>query len=130
MGFEQFYLYDNNKSSGGDGTLHANKYGFSIMATKRRIRVIIYGQEASIDHFIKNYQHESKWVAFFDLDEFIFSKNNINLIHYLKSQPNDVSSICMHQKKFLDRFLSKKKLITQEYSCISEKQISKRWANI
>ena len=30
IGIQHFYLYDNNKSTGGDGTNNLNKYGFSI----------------------------------------------------------------------------------------------------
>lgn len=80
-----------------------------------------------MDHFIKNYRCETKWVAFIDLDEFIFNKNGIMLQDYLNNQPENVSCIRINQKKFLDIFLSEKKLITQEYNCISEKQLNAHW---
>jgi glutamine synthetase len=101
LGFEHFYLYDNEKTTGGDGTQTENKYGFKIDVNNnennQRIlnnilnkynkyityikwqpqndkNEIVYGQTEGITHFIKNYGDETEWVAFLDLDEFIYSQ--------------------------------------------------------
>jgi len=157
LGFEHFYLYDNEKTTGGDGTQTENKYGFKIDVinndsnqkilnniinkyNKLQPRItyikwqprnekneIIYGQPDGIRHFIKNYGFETEWVAFLDLDEFIFSQDNINLIKHLKNLPSKISCIKITQKKFKDRFLIKNKYITQDYDCIN-KEIGFEWA--
>ena len=52
-----------------------------------------------------------------DLDEFLFSKNNINILEYLKKN-KDIGKITIKQKKFVDRFLIKNNLVTQDFRCI------------
>ena len=42
---------------------------------------IIYGQKESIYHLIKYYKHEIEWIYFNDMDEFLFSSNNLNIIN-------------------------------------------------
>jgi len=154
LGFNHFYLYDNEGTSGGDGTQSENKYGFNINVNndarnekklsniikkyKGKITYIkwqprdannkiIYGQEEGIKHFIKHYGKDSEWVAFMDLDEFLFSEDNINIPTYLKKFSTDISCIKITQKKFKDRNLINQKYITQDYNCIS-KEIGFEWA--
>ena len=158
IGFEHFYLYDNegsDKTEGGMGTTTTNKYGFETTSTstdedkilldkllkkyEKYITYILwqprnhegkirYGQEDSIRHCITNYGNENQWIAFIDLDEFIFSKNNINLVDYLKSLDDTISNVKLIQKKFLDRFLTKERFITQELGCIEQLTIGTEWA--
>jgi hypothetical protein len=154
LGFDHFYLYDNDKSSGGDGTQNKNKYDFDISTNnsqedkllldnimkkygdyityilwqpKNNLGEVVYGQNEAIYHFIQNYGGETEWVAFMDLDEFIFSEKNINLRYYLNNLDNDVSCIKLIQKKFIDRFLASNKLITQDYRCINDLNIGYDW---
>lgn len=154
LGFDHFYLYDNEKTTGGDGSQTENKYGFKINVINNTTNQlilnkiinkynkfityikwqpvndkneIVYGQQDGIKHFIKNYGHETEWVAFLDLDEFIFSEHNINIPNYFKTLPDNISCVKITQKKFKDRFLINKKHITQEYSCIN-KEIGFEWA--
>jgi hypothetical protein len=154
IGFNHFYLYDNEGTSGGNGTKTHNKYGFAVKTINTKSDIvklnaicrkyegyitvvkwqprdkknnIIYGQKEAIDHFIKTYGEDCEWVSFTDLDEFIVSRNDINIPEYLNKMKNsNVSRIVMTQKKFKDRFLSSKKYITQEFSCI-DKEIGKEW---
>jgi hypothetical protein len=154
IGIEHFYLYDNDGSTGYDGTKDANKYGFAINTTnkeddklqfeyiknkynkyithiiwqpKDKNGNIIYGQNESIKHYITNYGNNSVWTCFLDLDEFIYSPQNIHLPTYLSLLDDDVSCITICQKKFIDRFLSKQKFITQNTLCI-DKEIGTEWA--
>jgi hypothetical protein len=147
IGIEQFYLYDNDKSDGGDGDKEYNKYGFKIntdnsendillfnnLKTKYKKYIthikwqpkndkgdIIYGQEESIKHFINNYSKDNTWTLFLDLDEFIYSHNNIILKEYLLKLDDNISCIKICQKKFIDRFLSDKFYITQDFNCINQ----------
>jgi|7_EtaG_2_1085326.scaffolds.fasta_scaffold02112_4 hypothetical protein len=79
---------------------------------------IFYGQPEAINHLIDNFSDEITWCAFFDLDEFIFSPNNSDLICLLKNT-NNTGSILLKQKKFLDRHLSTEKFITQEFKALN-----------
>ena len=77
-----------------------------------------YGYNKSVAHLIDNFSNEIEWCAFFDLDEFIFSPQNNNLINLLKTT-NNTHSIILRQKKFLDRHLSSNRYITQEFKTIN-----------
>jgi len=152
LGFEHFYLYDNEGSTGGDGTKTHNKYGFEIdndvsyhdkfqnilakygnMITyvkwqpRNEKGEIIYGQDDGIRHFMKNYGNETEWVALMDLDEFLFSEQDVNIADFFRNQPRNISCVKIVQKKFIDRFLSHKTFITQDYQCI-DKKIGYDWA--
>jgi hypothetical protein len=147
LGFDHFYLYDNEGSIGRNGstkthtkngfpittsTLKQDKDDFQKILLKYKDYItyikwqprdikgnIIYGQKESMEHWIKKYSSNTVWIAFFDLDEFIFSVKDINLIDYLKSLDRKISCVKLNQKKFLDRFLTNSSLITQEFKCIN-----------
>lgn len=155
LGIEKFYLYNNEGSDGCDGSKDHNKYGFPITTTSKqedilmfenilqkyrnyivhikwqplnKNNIIVYGQNESIRHCIGNYGHFHEWICFLDLDEFIFSKNGICLSEYLNQLENNISAVKIIQKKFMDRFLSKERFITQEFSCIDNLLIGTEWA--
>jgi hypothetical protein len=145
LGFEHFYLYDNEGSKGYGSSPTFNRYGFSISPRslndelemqdilqryadiityvkwqpKNSMGEILYNQEDAIRHFISTYGHETEWVALMDLDEFLFSEIDADLRTLLSTQPADVSCIKIGQKKFLDRFLSNEQHVTREYRCIN-----------
>ena len=145
LGFEHFYLYDNTGSIGCDSsTPQRNKYGFKIVKDENNILLfnnilkkyekyityikwqpldksgrIIYGQPESIIHFKNNYAQYSEYCAFMDLDEFLYSENNINLKDYLiKKREEGIKCIQLYQKKFKDRHAIKEKLVSQCYECL------------
>ena len=89
---------------------------------------IIYGQKESILECINKYGHLHEWMCFVDIDEFIFSEKDIKLGEYLNSLGKNVSCVKLIQKKFLDRFLTKEKYITQEYASINNFKIGTEWA--
>ena len=155
LGISHFYLYDNEGSIGIAGSnKEKNKYGFPAKINsdeKDRVEFakllvkydkyithvlwqprnennqIIYAQEKAIDDCIEKYGDLHTWICFVDLDEFIFSPTDINLSEYLNNLPREVSAVRLLQKKFLDRFLSEKQYITQEYGCIDNLD-TKLWA--
>lgn len=59
--------------------------------------------------FIKRYAHETEWVAIMDLDEFLYSKTNINIPEYFRQLPENVSRVFLGQKPFNNRFHSNDK---------------------
>ena len=116
IGFDHFYLYDNEGSCKGyqnESTFHKNKYGMerSVITSEEDSEKlnailekykhdityvkwqprdedsnIIYGQNESIKHFIENYGHETEWIACMDLDEFLFTVDNLNIPDYFLIQ--------------------------------------------
>lgn len=160
IGFDHFYLYDNSESNGYYGSNDkTNKYGFemnevenleekweNIMTTygdkityvkwqpKDADGKIIYGQKEGIQDFIERYGSETEWVAFMDLDEFVFSQENIDIPEYFDLLPPSISCVRICQKKFKDRFLIKQEsengepgVVIKEYQCI-DKEIGFDWA--
>jgi hypothetical protein len=77
---------------------------------------IIYGQNISIIDYIKKYGSENDYTCFIDTDEFIFSKNNLDLKQYIIE--NEADKFDLIQKKFIDRFCSKNKKIIEMTECI------------
>lgn len=155
LGINHFYLYDNEGSEGGDGTKTSNKYGVPINTTsnendqnmfksillkygkyithvlwqpRNSQNKIIYGQTESIYDCITKYGHLHEWICFLDMDEFIFSVKNVNFVDYLNALDANISAVKLIQKKFLDRFLSKERYITQEFACINNFKIGTEWA--
>ena len=76
---------------------------------------IIYGQEDGVRHFMQNYGKETEWVALMDLDEFLFSEQDVDIADFFRNQPRNISCVKIVQKKFVDRFLSDKEFITQDF---------------
>jgi hypothetical protein len=154
LGISHFYLYDNEGSEENEGGPGINKYGFTVNTTSTKEEraafndillkynkyithilwqpkigdKIRYKQPEAITDCIKQYGHLHEWICFLDLDEFIFSKENVNLVDYLNSLDKNISAVKLIQKKFLDRFLSKEKYITQEFGCIDNLKIGVEWA--
>ena len=153
IGFEHFYLYHNEGSNGCCGSERQNKYGFPINTSSNeedkmllskillkykqcitytlwqpiQNNIIVYGQAKSIIDCITKYGNDNEWIAFFDLDEFIYSVKNIDLHQYLKSLDRNISCVKLIQKKFIDRFLVNGHLITQDFRCINNLHIDTGW---
>lgn len=154
IGFDHFYLYDNEGTKGGKPKAKS-KYGFDIstinseedMLEFQRINAkyghcityekwqptnekgdIQYAQMESISHCIQKYGHETEWLALLDFDEFLFSVRNINIPSFLRGMDRSISCIRVIQKKFLDRFLTRESLISQEFKCIHGITVGAEWA--
>jgi len=145
IGFDHFYLYDNEGSTGGDGTTTHNKYGiyaptqstqeqqdmfarimekYSSIITYVKWQPrdangnITYGQVEGVRHFIYTYGHETEWVALMDLDEFLYSPADINIRQYFNDLPSTVSNIVISQEKFVDRHDISGSYATQDFRCV------------
>jgi len=146
MGVDHFYLYNNDGSTNDfDIKKNVNKYGYKIenedkiedkilfdkILEKYGDRItytrwkplnskneIVYGQDYATMDFIKKYSDETEWIALMDLDEFLFSVNNINIVDYLKNLSKNTSCVRLYQKNFVNRFESNEKYITQDYRCM------------
>ena len=146
IGFDHFYLYDNEGSTGGANNTDKqsrwgyeasttnseadkaklakimNKYGDMITYVKWQPKNeqghIIYGQVDGLRHFIQTYGHETTWIAFMDLDEFLFSPSNMDIINYMKTLPSTVSKVRLSMKVFVDRHEILGPYCTQDFRCI------------
>jgi len=142
IGFDHFYLYNNDgsitdfskESHNKHGDVVRNdepiedklmfddimkKYGDKITYTKWQPldenNNIVYGQDYATMDFIKRYAHETEWVAIMDLDEFLYSEKNLDIPAYFRNLSDDVSCIFLGQKPFIHRFQAKTKYITQDF---------------
>jgi len=90
---------------------------------------IIYGQTEAIKHYIENYKQLVDYTAYTDIDEFIFSVNNINLKQYIYDLGKDnITKIIIKQKKFADRFCNKKSKNIIDITNTIENIDTARWA--
>ncbi len=77
---------------------------------------IFYGFNLSVLDYIKKYGSENDYTCFIDLDEFIISKNNLDLKKYIIDNGADKYELL--QKKFIDRFCGKNKKTIELSDCI------------
>ncbi len=92
--------------------------------------VIVYGQIESIRDCLQKYGRENRWIGIIDLDEFLFSPNDLNIKALLKeAEAQNIVKLVIHQKKFSDRFLANNgrsgRFVTEIYSCIGN--LKERW---
>jgi hypothetical protein len=145
IGVTHFFLYDNTGSVGRNGsTTENNKYGFKIEDLDQDLLTcilekykdivtyikwqpkigpnIVYGQVDSIYDCMSKYRESVDWMCFVDLDEFIVVNDSLekdSLQLFLSTLEPHIGGLKMTQKKFVDRFLTKEKLVTQEFACIN-----------
>lgn len=72
-GVEHFFLYDHGSSDGAAETLKAFVERGQITVHRWDIAEKIAAQKAAYDHCLSHYRDRSRWIAFIDLDEFLFS---------------------------------------------------------
>jgi len=148
LGFEHFYLYDNTGSLGYAGSSpNKNKYGYPIQehAEEQFAKImetygdcityykwqprdtpdgpIVYAQIAGMVDVINRFGHETEWMAFMDLDEFLISPSNVHIVNYFRTLPESVSGVAVCQKKFVDRHEVVGQYITQDYRCVDHLSI-------
>lgn len=92
LGVERFYLYDNC----------SDDLTTKILNYYTNIGQVIYhywpdqpGQVSAYNHCLENHQLESEWIAFIDLDEFLFPISCDNLLEVLE-EFSDVSAVVVN----------------------------------
>ncbi|GLQ99924.1 glycosyltransferase family 92 protein [Dyella mobilis] len=70
MGVERFYLYNNNSSDRYLDALQAHVESGSVVLHEWPQK---HSQKQAYEHCLKNHGHETDWLAFIDVDEFLFS---------------------------------------------------------
>ena len=81
IGFEHFYLYNNNSDDNYKEVL--KPYVDSGVVTLVEWPVVP-GQGPMYNHWYSTYRHESSWVSFLDLDEFICPLKMTNIADWIK----------------------------------------------
>ena len=71
VGVEQFFLYDNNSTDGAREVLEP--YVESGVVVLHDWPVWPKGQVPAYEHCLREHMHDATWIAFIDLDEFLFS---------------------------------------------------------
>lgn len=81
MGFEHFYLYNNNSDDNFREILKPYiEQGIVTLVEWPQVP----GQLAMYEHWYKTYRHETQWVSFLDLDEFFCPKQERSVPEWLK----------------------------------------------
>jgi hypothetical protein len=78
VGFERFFLYDNQSSDDHlevlapyveDGTVTVHEWAMPFLGRNGRVGAIVQ----AFEHCIEEHRDDSRWIAFLDIDEFMFS---------------------------------------------------------
>lgn len=76
VGVERFYLYDNNSTDNPLDVVRPYIRSGEVVWKEWKLKP---GQLQAYEHCIKSYTNESEWIAFIDLDEFLFSTEKDDL---------------------------------------------------
>lgn len=81
IGFEHFYFYNNNSDDNYQEVLrkYVEKGIVSLIDWP-----VVPGQQAMYEHWYKTFRHETQWVAFLDLDEFICLIKAVSIDEWIK----------------------------------------------
>lgn len=95
VGFNHFFFYDNGSTDGTWEILaeYQNKGDVTVLPW-RDFSGILDAQKAANAHALANFCREFRWVAFFDIDEFLFSPTHETLVEPL-AQFTDQPCICV-----------------------------------
>lgn len=85
IGFEHFYLYNNNSSDNYKDVLQP-------YLTNQTVTLIDFpynhAQARAYESFYMTYRHETQWVSFIDIDEYICPNSHLTLKEWIKDYEN------------------------------------------
>lgn len=98
LGFEHFYIYDNESTVPVKEYLIGNNFKYADMITYIDWKSTDWTQQDSCNHFLKYYSSETKWVFVADPDEYItLADNSRTLREYLKDHSEYATIRCPWQ---------------------------------
>ncbi len=96
VGFDHFYLYDNDSTDGGSALIRASHLGAHVTLTQWPPRP---GQLSAYRHFIDHHAHSCDWAAFIDIDEFLLPLTERSVRPMLDRMPH-ASAVLVHWRVF------------------------------
>jgi hypothetical protein len=104
MGVERFFLYDNGSSDehrdllapySEDGVVVVHDWAMPFIGRRGRSRASI----RAFDHCLRAHREDARWIAFLDVDEFLFSPTGTALPELLREY-EDHSGVCVSRADF------------------------------
>jgi FkbM family methyltransferase len=92
VGVDHFVLYDNGSSDDGPSRLREGNFGEYVTIVPWPLRP---GQQAAYEHFRINHSGRWDWVAFIDVDEFIYPTET-DSVKKLLTRYDEFSSVLLH----------------------------------
>ena len=83
LGFNKIIIFDNNDIDGEKLDPIIGDYIKNNSVEIIDIRGLFSTQISVYNYFYKRYSHFFDWIAFFDIDEYLYIKNNLNINNYL-----------------------------------------------
>lgn len=123
IGYDHFYLYNNNSTDNYEEVLQP--YVNSGVVTLIEFPVVPV-QVAAYKHFYDTYRGETKWVSFFDIDEFVCLYNDENIIEWL-GKFSKYPVVYVYWKYFGSSGLMDhdyNKLVLEQYTCATDKYVN------
>ena len=106
LGIKKIFLYDNNEINGEylEEILYSDILNEFVEIIN--YRGLYKPQKKAYNDCYENNQNDFNWIAFFDVDEFLYLKNNTNIIEFLSlSRFENCSSILINWKYYGDNNL-------------------------
>ncbi len=98
--FDHFYIYSNDDSIAPlHETLQPYLLGKEPLVTLRHYPFQGFQKEMYL-HFLSNFRHETEWVAFFDVDEFVALKGVNNIQEFMKEFEHTTNSVYFNWIQF------------------------------
>ncbi len=116
VGVEHFYLYNNNSSDGFMEILtpYINRGVITLIDWPMQ-----QGQLAAYNDAINRYSHETKWMGFIDLDEFVVPKKADTVYDFLKQFDSKAGAVLIYWRVFGSSGIVKRdktKLFTEQFT--------------
>ena len=123
IGYDHFYLYNNNSTDNYEEVLQP--YVNSGVVTLIEFPIVPV-QVAAYKHFYDTYRYETKWVSFFDIDEFVCLYREVNIKDWL-NRFSKYPVVYVYWKYFGSSGLMNhdyNKLVLEQYRCATDKYIN------
>jgi Glycosyltransferase family 92 len=103
VGAERFFLYNNESTDDHEQVLRPYvESGAAVVYDWPRPIVAggqLLGLTRAFDHCLREHGHESRWIAFLDIDEFLFSPTTASLPQVL-TEYEGAPGVCVHRADF------------------------------
>ena len=115
VGFEKFFLYNNNSNDNFRDVLAP--YIASGVVSLFDLPIPQPAQMVAYDACLKTYRNSARWIAFIDIDEFLYARDDDSLLHVLGDY-EDFPAVAVHWLMFSasGHVLKPPGLVTENYT--------------